>query len=58
MVKIVVDSHAMLCFLNKEKNFEKIENFLKNALINNVQLLMSSINFVEIYYITYRKAGD
>lgn len=57
MVKIVIDSYCMICFLNKEYNYEKISNFLKLAQKNNVNLLMSSINFGEIYYIVYRKVG-
>ena len=57
MVKIVIDSHSILSFLNKEGNYEKIGNFFKNAQANNVRLLMSSINFGEVYYIVYRKIG-
>lgn len=57
MVKVVIDSYSMICFLNKEYNYEKIGNFLKFAQKNNVNLLMSSINFGEIYYIVYRKVG-
>jgi len=57
VVKIVIDSHSILSFLNKEGNYEKIGNFFKNAQANNVRLLMSSINFGEVYYIVYRKIG-
>jgi len=57
MFKVVLDSNAVLAFLNKEKNSRKIGEILKDCAENGVELIMSAVNFGEVYYATLRSAG-
>ncbi len=57
MVKIVIDSHPMIVFLNREAKHEKVKAFLKNAVKEKARMIMSAINFGEIYYVVYRAEG-
>lgn len=58
MVKIVIDSHPVMALLNKEDNYVEVLNFLKNAQKNKAEMIMSSINFGEIYYSVLRLLGE
>ncbi len=56
MIK-VIDAHALLVFLEKERGYQKVEQFLAAAAENERYLLMSSVNFGEVYYIVLRECG-
>jgi predicted nucleic acid-binding protein len=47
-----------MAILNKEEKYEEVLNFLKNAQNNKADLIMSSINFGEIYYSVLRLIGE
>ncbi len=47
----LLDSFALLAFLNKEKGFEKVRGMLQAANASGVPLLMNEINIGEVYYI-------
>jgi len=47
----VLDSFALLAFLNKEKGFEKVRALLHAAESSGEPLLMHEINIGEVYYI-------
>jgi len=51
----LLDSYALLAYLNKEKNFQKVQKFLSDAQRSGRPLLMNEINIGETYYILYRK---
>ncbi len=51
----LLDSYALLAYLNKEKNFQKIQKFLSDAQRSGRPLLMNEINIGETYYILHRK---
>ncbi len=53
----ILDAHGLLVFLEKEPGFEKVESFLVEATENNCNLLMTSVNFGEVYYIVLRECG-
>ena len=53
--KKLLDSYALLAYLNKEKNFQKIKKVLSEAQSSGCPLLMNEINIGETYYILYRK---
>ena len=53
----VLDAHALLAYLEKEPGYEKVQSFLIAALDKSDSLLMTSVNFGEIYYITLRECG-
>jgi ribonuclease VapC len=54
----ILDSHALMIFLEKEDGFEKIESFFIDAIQNDNNLLMTTINYGEICYIVLRECGQ
>ena len=57
-MKRVLDSYGLLAFFEREPGFEKIEAILIEANEKNRNLLMSVINFGEVYYIILREYGQ
>jgi len=55
--KRLLDSYALLAYLNKEDGFEKVRNVLANAQKSSFPVLMNELNIGETYYILYRKRG-
>ena len=55
--KRLLDSYALLAYLNKEAGFEKVRNVLADAQKSNHPVLMNELNVGETYYILYRKRG-
>jgi len=55
--KRLLDSYALLAYLNKEEGFEKVRNVLANAQKSSLAVLMNELNVGETYYILYRKRG-
>lgn len=54
----ILDAHGLLVFLEKEVGFEKVEQFFVNAVEKDNYLLMTSVNFGEVYYIVLRECGQ
>ncbi|OGW16390.1 MAG: hypothetical protein A2035_08940 [Nitrospirae bacterium GWA2_42_11] len=54
----VLDSWALLCYLEKEPGFEKLIDLFEKATMSSKPLLMSIINWGEVYYIVARRLGD
>ena len=48
----LLDSFALLAFLNKERGFERVKSLLRSAAATGEPLLMNEINIGEVYYIT------
>jgi ribonuclease VapC len=57
-MKRILDAHALLVFLERETGFEKVENFLNSASEKDNYLLMTSVNYGEVYYIVLRECGQ
>ena len=55
--KRLLDSYALLAYLNQEDGFEKVRNVLANAQESSLPVLMNELNVGETYYILYRKRG-
>jgi ribonuclease VapC len=53
--KRLLDSYALLAYLNKEDGFEKVRNVLAYAQRASLPVLMNELNVGETYYILYRK---
>jgi len=53
----VIDAHSLLVFLEREPGFEKIETLFAEAIDKDTNLLMTSVNFGEVYYIVLRECG-
>lgn len=56
--KRLLDSFALLAYLNKETGFEKVKDALAKAQRSGNSLLMNEINVGETYYIIFRKRGS
>jgi ribonuclease VapC len=57
-MKRIIDAHGLLVFLEKEAGFEKVKSFFVNAVEKDNYLLMTSVNFGEVYYIILRECGQ
>lgn len=55
--KILLDSFALLAYLNRETGFEKVLNVLKAGNGHGTAVLMNDVNVGETYYILSRKRG-
>jgi len=53
----VIDAHGLLVFLEKEAGYEKVEQCFILAAEKDKYLLMTSVNFGEVYYIVLRECG-
>ena len=55
--KRLLDSFAMIAYLNKEKGFEEVREVMSEAQKTGDPVLMNEINVGEVYYILFRKRG-
>ena len=55
---IVLDSHAVMIYLQREKGFQRIIQILKEAEKGQTKIFLNLINWGEIYYATYRSHGE
>ncbi|HAH21320.1 MAG: hypothetical protein A2Y00_00115 [Omnitrophica WOR_2 bacterium GWF2_43_52] len=54
----VLDAHALMVFLEKEAGYEKVEHYFIAAVEKGNYLLMTSVNFGEVYYSVLRECGQ
>ncbi|MBI5145079.1 MAG: type II toxin-antitoxin system VapC family toxin [Candidatus Omnitrophica bacterium] len=57
-MKRILDAHGLLVFLEKEAGFEKVESLFVSAVEKDNYLLMTTVNFGEVYYIVLRECGQ
>ena len=57
MATMVLDAHALMVLFNDEPGAEDVEQILLKAESGNPKLLMSVVNWGEIYYSIYRGAS-
>lgn len=56
-MKRILDTHALMAFLEKEPGYQKMEAYLVSALEKNNYLLMTTVNLGEAYYMVLRECG-
>ncbi|MEI7904857.1 MAG: type II toxin-antitoxin system VapC family toxin [Candidatus Firestonebacteria bacterium] len=56
MIKII-DSYAILAFLEKEPGYQKVTSYFSLAVEKEENLLLSAVNYGEVYYIVLREYG-
>jgi uncharacterized protein len=56
-MKKVIDAHALMVYLEREPGFEKVSGLFSQAAEKGVNLLLSAVNFGEVYYIVLRECG-
>jgi predicted nucleic acid-binding protein len=54
----VLDSWALLCYLEQEPGYEKIIELFEKAVESSKPLLMCVVNWGEVYYQVTRRFGD
>ena len=54
----VLDSWALLCYLEQEPGYEKIIDLFEKAVESSKPLLMCIVNWGEVYYQVLRRYGD
>ncbi len=54
----VLDAHAVMVYLEKESGYERVRDALTRASETGRNLLMTSVNWGEVYYITRREKGE
>jgi ribonuclease VapC len=58
MKTLVLDSHALMKYFEREENWEKVAEMLQEAMDQKYRLLLSVVNWGEIYYITRREYDE
>jgi predicted nucleic acid-binding protein len=53
----VLDSHALISYLQREKGFETVKHAMEKAVQKGVKVLMTAVNWGEVYYIIKREEG-
>ena len=53
----VLDAHALTAYFEKEPGYEKVQELLTEAASSGHSLLLSSVNWGEVFYVTYREHG-
>jgi ribonuclease VapC len=53
----LLDSFALLSYLNREEGFEKVREALAEEQASNGSVLMNEVNVGETYYILHRQRG-
>ena len=54
----VLDSWALLCYLEQELGFEKMIELFEKAVESSKPLLMCIVNWGEVYYLVARRFGE
>jgi ribonuclease VapC len=57
-MKKILDAHPLLVFLQRETGYERVKSHFIDAAEKNNNLLMTSVNFGEVYYVVLRKFGQ
>lgn len=57
-MKRVLDAYALLAFLEKESGYEKVKSLFIEAVEKDNYLLMTSVNFGEVFSIVLRECGE
>ncbi len=56
-MKIVLDSHAVLAYINDEPAAEKVQEYLDLGQEGEAELYMNVVNLGEVYYVLSRRKG-
>ncbi|MCL4385140.1 MAG: type II toxin-antitoxin system VapC family toxin [Cyanobacteria bacterium] len=57
-MKRILDAYALMVFLEREPGFEKVKAIIAMSAEKNNDLLITSVNYGEIYYIILREYGQ
>ena len=58
MKRVVLDASAVMTFFENRRGADKVEDLIQQAFAGKVQLLMSLINWGEVFYAVWRTQGQ
>ncbi|MGH9792688.1 MAG: type II toxin-antitoxin system VapC family toxin [Candidatus Acidiferrales bacterium] len=58
MKRVVLDASALMTFFEDRPGARMVEDLIKRAIEGKIELLMSVINWGEVYYSTWRMRGQ
>lgn len=58
MKTLVLDSHALLAYFEREPGWEKLAHLLQEAADGDCRMAMSVVNWGEVCYVTLREYGE
>lgn len=58
MKRYVLDSYALIAYLEGEESGKKVMSILEDAVTGKAEIYLSIINWGEIYYIAMREGGQ
>ena len=53
----VLDAYALTAYFEKEPGYAKVQELLTEAASSGHRLLLSAVNWGEVFYVTYREHG-
>ena len=53
----VLDAYALTAYFEKESGYTKVQELLTEAAAGGRSLLLSAVNWGEVFYVTYREHG-
>lgn len=53
----VLDAYALTAYFEKESGYAKVQELLTEAAASGRPLLLSAVNWGEVFYVTYREHG-
>lgn len=53
----VLDAYALTAYFEKEPGYEKVQELLAEAASSGRLLLLSAVNWGEVFYVTFREHG-
>ena len=53
----VLDAYALTAYFEKESGYPKVQELLTDAASSGRPLLLSAVNWGEVFYVTYREHG-
>ena len=53
----VLDAHALTAYFEKESGYAKVQELLTEAASSGRSLLLSAVNWGEVFYVTFREHG-
>jgi len=56
-VNHVLDAYALTAYFEKESGYAKVQELLTEAASGGRPLLLSAVNWGEVFYVTYREHG-
>ncbi len=58
MIRYVLDTSALLAYIENEEGSEKVESLLNQALSGEIELFISIVSLIEVFYISWREQGE